>query len=83
MDRLGELKSVALRQNLEGELPSWLLAEVLTIADDPERYGEADPLIEILIGQIRDYDPYAGAGCFSDSVGISMIEATLCQIKRA
>ena len=80
MDPFEELRNVAVRQNLVGEFPSWLLADVLGIADDPGRYRDTVPLIETLIAQIKDYDPYAGTGCFDTSVGIGAIQATIRQI---
>jgi len=81
MDPFEELRDIAVRQNLVGEFPSWLLADVLGIADAPDRYGSSTPLIETLIAQIKDYDPYAGAGCFDTSVGIGAIQATIRQIE--
>ncbi|BBA69906.1 GSU3529 family protein [Geobacter sulfurreducens] len=77
MDVCEELREVALRQNAEGEFPEWLLADVLGITDDPERYGDRTHLVETLVSQIREYDPFAGAGCFGTAVGIEEIRATL------
>lgn len=82
MDLFEELRTVAIRNNLEGDFPAWLLADVLAIASDPERYGEAIPLVETLIAQIREYDPFAGTGCFDMSVGIEQIQATIRHLKQ-
>lgn len=75
------LRIVVIEQNLVGEFPEWLLADVLDIADNPEKYGDNIPLIEKLIAQINEYDPFAGAGCFDSSVGIEAIQATIGKIK--
>uniref|UniRef100_A0A831UC78 Uncharacterized protein n=1 Tax=Geobacter metallireducens TaxID=28232 RepID=A0A831UC78_GEOME len=81
MDLFEELRTVAVRQNQEGDFPDWLLSDVLAIADDPGKHGESLPLVETLIAQIRDYDPFAGTGCFDTSVGIEQIRATIRRLR--
>lgn len=77
MDLFEKLKAVALQQNLSSEFPSWLLEDVMAIADDPDRFADKTELVELLIRQISDYDPYAGAGCFGTSVGAETIRSTI------
>lgn len=81
MDPLEELRTVAIQQNMEGEFPDWLLAEVLRIADHPDRYREKLHLVETLIEQLRHFDPYAGAGCFDTSVSAEAIQATIYKMR--
>ena len=81
MDLFEELRAVALVQSKEGEFPVWLLADILEIAGAPDHHSDQVHLVETLITQISDYDPYAGAGCFGTSVGIGTIQATLHQIE--
>jgi len=80
MDLFEKLRAVALQQDLSGEFPTWLLAEVLMIADQPELHEGKVHLVEMLISQINDFDPYAGAGCFDTSVGAETIQATIRRI---
>ncbi|RII29051.1 MAG: hypothetical protein CXR31_04055 [Geobacter sp.] len=80
MDLFGKLRSTALQQNMSGEFPSWLLTEVMAIADDPERYADKAHVVAELITQISNYDPYAGAGCFDTSVGAETIRSTIRQL---
>lgn len=82
MDPFEELRNVAVQQNLVGDFPAWLLADVLAIADNPETYKDAISLVEDLTAQIRDYDPFAGTGCFDASVGIEQVQATIRRLKR-
>lgn len=82
MDPFEELRTVAIRQNLVGDFPAWLLSDVLAIADDPEMYKDAISLVEDLTAQIEDYDPFAGTGCFDASVGIEQVQATIRRLKR-
>ncbi len=80
MNLFEKLKAVALKQSEVGEFPNWLTADVLTIASHPERYANKSDLVETLITQIVNYDPYAGAGCFDISVEAETIVATIRQI---
>jgi hypothetical protein len=81
MDLFENLRAVALQQSRDGEFPVWILADILQIADNPDRYADQVGLIEILITQIGDYDPYAGAGCFGTAIGAGTIQATIHQIQ--
>lgn len=80
MDQLERLKVVALQQDMSGEFPSWLMAEIMVIADNPDRYADKAHLIEMLITQISNFDLYAGTGCFDTSVGAGTIRTTIRQI---
>jgi hypothetical protein len=80
MELFEKLRAVALRQNLDNEFPSWLLAEVMTIADEPDLHEEKVHLIELLIEQIDNFDPYAGTGCFDTSVGAETIQSTIRRV---
>jgi hypothetical protein len=81
MDLFENLRAVALQQSRDGEFPVWILADILQIASNPARYADQVHLVEILITQIGDYDPYAGAGCFGTSIGSGTIQATIHQIQ--
>lgn len=65
----------------EGDFPDWLTADIQAIVNQSENYRGKEDLVRTLTGQIHDYDPYAGCGCFSDSCGISDLERTLKQLK--
>ena len=80
MDLFAELRSITLQQNEEGEFPTWLLADVMVIADGPESYADKAHLVEVLIAQIRNFDPYAGTGCFDTSVGADTIRTIIRQL---
>jgi hypothetical protein len=81
MDLFENLRTVALQQSRDGEFPVWLLAEILEIAEHPDRYADQLHQVETLISQISDYDPYASAGCFGTSVGPGTIQATIFLIQ--
>lgn len=82
MDIFEQLRHIATEQNLAGDLPSWLLADILVIADNPHRYRHAIPLVETLAEQVQEYDPFAGMGCLNaSSIGVETIRSTIRQIK--
>lgn len=76
-----ELRQAVLLNHEEGDLPEWLLADLLEVADSPEHYADRQQLVQHLIEQVRDYDPYAGAGCFSDACSLDDIRRTLRRLK--
>ena len=80
MNLFAKLRSTALKQSEENDFPSWLIADVITIASNPERYANYSDLVEELITQIKNYDSYAGAGCFDISVSAETIGATIHRI---
>jgi hypothetical protein len=69
-----------LKQYEVSEFPIWLMAEVIVIASSPELYANKTDLVQTLISQIKNYDPYAGSGCFDTSVGAETIGKTIRQI---
>ena len=81
MDLSEQLMAVAQQQSEEGEFPVWLLSEIVAIAENADLVDEYSPLVEKLIEQIRNFDPYAGAGCFDTSVNADSIQRTIQQIK--
>jgi len=80
MDLFEKLRAVALQQSMGGEFPDWLLEDILKIADTPDSHADKVQLIETLIMQIGDFDPYAGTGCFDSSVGPDAIRSTIRQV---
>ncbi len=63
MDLFKELETEARLQYDEGELPLWLYEPIMDVARAPERYGDREYLVEMLLDQLREYDVYAEAGC--------------------
>lgn len=77
MDIFEELRAVAVQQSEEADFPLWLLQQVLELADNPELYSDAHGTVELLLSQLKDFDAFAGAGCFDTSVSADTIGRTL------
>ncbi|MEI6704570.1 MAG: hypothetical protein WCL71_13720 [Deltaproteobacteria bacterium] len=75
-----QLRRIALQQNEDGEFPTWLLSDILALADKPDRYTDKVHLVKQLIRQIGNFDAYAGAGCFDNSSSAETIGITIRQI---
>lgn len=80
MNIFAELRVIATKLNEESEFPSWLMTNILAIADKPECYSDKIHLVELLISQIGNFDVYAGVGCFDTSVSAETIGITIRQI---
>jgi hypothetical protein len=83
MNPFEELGRLAAQLNDEGEFPTWLLRDIVAISDAPDHYRNHTWLIKTLIGQISNFDPYAGVGCFATSVSAESITATIRKIRSA
>jgi len=81
MSIFDELRQAVMLQHEESDLPECLVVELLEIVESPSRYAGREPLVQRLIEQVRDYDPYAGAGCFSDACSLEDIRRTLRQLE--
>ena len=80
MELFEELRATAVKQSEEAQFPLWLLTDVLEIANDPVSHAGQIHLVELLLTQIKDFDTYAGAGCFDSSVSAETIKGTIDQI---
>ncbi|MDD2500419.1 MAG: hypothetical protein PHN92_06335 [Geobacter sp.] len=74
-----ELQAVAREQNRDAELPDSLLADILALAE-AATLPEQEPEFRKLIGQLRNFDLYAGAACFSETCSVKDISETLKRI---
>lgn len=81
MTKLERLKQCAMKQHQENQLPDELLQQILALGDHPAIERAGDGLIEKLLDQIENYDPYAGIGCFCDAASATSIATTIRQLQ--
>jgi len=74
-----ELQAVACEQNRDAELPDSLLAEILALTETVA-LPEHEPELRKLIAQLRNFEMYAGTGCFSETCSVKDISETLKRI---
>ncbi|MGB4599921.1 MAG: hypothetical protein WBI04_08090 [Trichlorobacter sp.] len=85
MSLLEELCQAVREQHRDGGLPDELLASILSLAENPAALQQQD-LIKRLLEQLRNFDLYAGAACFSDANSVQDIQKTISlfsQVRRA
>ncbi len=66
----------------DGDFPDGLAEEIGEVLAHPERFAAAGEEVRHLAEQVRCYDAYAGAGCFSDSFGPEDIRRTLRKLMK-
>jgi len=76
-DRLEEALS---EQRGNDSLPDRLTEEIRAILMAPDRYGDKEYLLEVLLSQVEEYSPYAEAGCCKWAFDSHDIERTLQKI---
>ncbi|WP_224983961.1 GSU3529 family protein [Geomonas agri] len=81
MELLEQLVETAQRQHEEADLPDWIVEEIIALRAAPAPAHGRDDLLALLLLQLEDFDSYAGAGCFGDSVSAATIAATLDRIR--
>ncbi|QXE90071.1 hypothetical protein KP001_16845 [Geomonas subterranea] len=81
MDFLDKLAETARRQHEEADLPEWLVEEIVALSASPVPGPAPTDLYRLLLQQVEDFDSYAGAGCFGDSVTAATIAATLDRLR--
>ncbi len=63
------------------ELPETVTAEIVGLALLPERLAGKGDLLQRLLDQLNDYDPYAGVGCFGNGTTLEEIRLTVARLK--
>ena len=83
MDLFDHLKHVTLRAQLEADLPDYLAARVMAIAEDPDRYRHQQEALEELAKQVGAYDTFGQTGYIGMGVDHLILESSLDRIEAA
>ena len=63
------------------DLPETVTDQIVRLAQLPERLAGRGHLLQTLLDQLADYDPYAGVGCFGSGTTLEQIRQTLAEIR--
>ncbi|MDW7645849.1 MAG: hypothetical protein SCI25_12520 [Desulfuromonadales bacterium] len=77
MDVMNHLQQAVKRAQDENELPDFLAARILRMAEQPDRYRVLQADIERLIDQLADYDTYGQTGYLGMGVNNVILEKAI------
>jgi hypothetical protein len=70
MDLFSRLAAAVKQQHSEGELPDFMLAPLLQVAEHPERFADKTALVEELLEEVEQYETYSNVCC--EKIGFSL-----------
>lgn len=70
MDLFERLAEATRRQNLEGELPDFVVPLLLSVAQHPQRFAARQDLVGLLLQEVEDYETYSNVCC--EKIGFSL-----------
>lgn len=80
MDLFERLAEATRRQNLEGELPDFVVPLLLRVAQHPHRFAARQDLVELLLQEVEDYETYSNVCCEKIGFSLEDIHRTLDQL---
>lgn len=63
------------------DLPDVIVAEIVGLASATVKLQGREELLRTLLGQLHDYDPYAGSGCFGGGITLGEIRQSLDRLR--
>lgn len=81
MDLFAHLRNETLRAGSENELPDFLAARLLAIADNPLCYPDAGEEIQQIIDMLPLYDTYGQTGYIGMGVSDSILEKAIWRVE--
>jgi hypothetical protein len=81
MDIFEQLREATVRAQLENELPDAFAARLLSVADDPAAYADAEPEISALLDMLPDYDTYGQTGYIGMGVSDGILAGALRRLE--
>ncbi|BCA79909.1 GSU3529 family protein [Desulfuromonas sp. AOP6] len=81
LDIFNHLQQAVKRAQNENELPDYLAARILRIAEQQDRYQELQAEVERLIHQLADYDTYGQTGYLGMGVNNVILEKTIDRLE--
>jgi hypothetical protein len=77
MDLFVRLADAVRRQHSEGELPDFMLAPLLQVAEHPELFADKTELVAELLERVEQYETYSNVCCEKIGFCLEDLQATL------
>ena len=70
MELFSKLAETTQRQNIDGELPDFIVPLLLQVAANPQKYGDRSELVLSLLEAVEEYETYSNVCC--EKIGFSL-----------
>ena len=81
MELFSKLAAVARRQNLEGELPDFILPLLMKVAENPSAFTGREDLVQELVQRVEEYETYSEMCCEKQGFSLEDIHRTLDRLQ--
>ena len=80
MDAFTRLNNAIDQEYINGELPDNLLAPLRQVSQTPDQFTDQIATVEILIHQVKAFEPYCDCGCFAEGFNTKDLCKTLAKL---
>lgn len=81
MDLFAQLAEAVRRQNLEGELPDFIVPLLLRVAENPVEFADRQEHVATLLKYVEDYQTWSEMCCEKVGYSLEDIHRTLDKLK--
>ena len=81
MDLFAQLAEAVRRQNLEGELPDFIVPLLLRVAENPAEFADRQEHVATLLKYVEDYQTWSEMCCEKVGYSLEDIHRTLDKLK--
>lgn len=82
MDIFQQLADAVITQHQEGELPDFLVPDLMEVAEHPTKFGTQKDLVTELIQRVNLYETYSEMCCEKMGYGLEDIQRTLGELHK-
>jgi hypothetical protein len=81
MDIFTKLANVVRRENMEGDLPDFIVPLLMRVADNPADFSGREELVAELVKRVAEYETWSEMCCEKQGFSLEDIHRTLDRLK--
>ena len=81
MDIFTKLAASTLKENIEGDLPDFIVPLLMKVAENPADFSGREALIEELVMRVEQYETWSEMCCEKQGFSLEDIHRTLDRLK--
>ena len=81
MDLFAKLAEVAQKENIEGDLPDFIMPLLMKVADNPAEFAGREALVAELVMRVSQYETWSEMCCEKQGFSLEDIHRTLDRLK--